>query len=500
VTGDPDQSIYGWRGAKLGNILRFDRDFRTVRIVRLEQNYRSTPAILRVADQLISYNVNRKEKSLFSERPEGNPVRLATYPTGRAEADHIVAQIAQEVARGERRFRDYAIFYRINALSRSLETALRNLAIPYQIVRGLEFYQRKEIKDVLGYLHVLNNPRNDIALLRIINTPARGIGKKTLESGRIESLSKRAATMVAKFVALYDRLSTHVNERVASIIDRVLIESGYTDCLSASDLQEDHERLANIDELVSAVREFDEQHRDDGGLEAFLEQVSLVTDQDEWEDATDKVTLMTLHAAKGLEFPVVFIIAVEEGLLPHEWGSDDPEELEEERRLLFVGITRAKDELQLSLTHYRHYRGELRPTIPSQFLMELPRQQMQVIEPFEDESLPDWLDRSPELDDEWSESEYRQHWDDADSDDEQASRALPTADVDAAASPVNRRFPSHVFRSGMVVEHPKYGAGTITSIRGSGRRRTAVVTFFGEAGERSFELSHCRLTPVEYSE
>ncbi|MCA9155508.1 MAG: UvrD-helicase domain-containing protein, partial [Planctomycetales bacterium] len=400
VTGDPDQSIYGWRGASINNILNFDRDYRGAKVVRLEQNWRSTPNILRVADELIRRNVRRKEKTLWTDRPEGRPVRLLTYPSGRDESDDIVRRISQAVASGQRRYRDFAIFYRINALSRALENSLRAAGVPFQIVGGLEFYQRKEVKDVLAYLQLLNNPRDDVAFARVVNTPTRGIGAKTIqrlaehgrryqlsmleaarEAGLIESLSKRAAVMVAKFVSIVDRMSVGLaSSTVEETMARVLDESGYRHSLEMSDSEEDYDRLANVEELITAAREFDLQHAEDGGLDAFLEQVALVNETDNLAGEVDQVTLMTLHAAKGLEFPVVFIVALEQGLLPHEYSSNDPDQLEEERRLLFVGITRAEEELSLSTANYRSFRGEWRAAVPSEFLMELPRAEMELSE------------------------------------------------------------------------------------------------------------------------
>ena len=232
VTGDPDQSIYGWRGANLSNILEFERDYPNVRVVRLERNYRSTKRILRVADTLIRHNIHRKPKGLYTENDEGQVVRLVAHPTQKIEAQAIAAYIAEEIRAGRRRPRDFAVFYRVNALSRSLEFALRDEGVPYQMVNGLEFYQRREIKDTLAYLHLINNPRDDNAFARVINTPPRGIGKTTLarlaehaaagglslleaarEAGLIESLNKRAAVAVARFVSLYDRLSLVAHAR-----------------------------------------------------------------------------------------------------------------------------------------------------------------------------------------------------------------------------------------------------------------------------------------------
>ncbi|HEY2881652.1 MAG TPA: UvrD-helicase domain-containing protein, partial [Pirellulales bacterium] len=400
VTGDPDQSIYGWRGANLNNILDFEHDYPNVKIVRLEQNYRSTKRILRVADQLIANNKRRKLKSLFTDNPEGSAVRLIFQPTQKDEADQIAETIEQAVRSGRRRPRDFAVFYRTNALSRSLEFALREYGVPYQMVNGLEFYQRKEIKDVLAYLHLLNNPRDGVAMSRIINIPPRGIGRSTLaklqehaavrggslldaarQAGMIDGLNKRAAVAVAKFVSLFDHLSVAATAPVEEIIGRVLADSGYHELLKDSEDEEDQERLANIEELLTAAREFDETHPGSGALEAFLEQAALVNDTDAWETEDDRVTLMTVHAAKGLEFPVVFMIALEEGIFPHERSRNDEEQLEEERRLLFVGITRAREELHLSRACYRHYRGQHRPTVPSAFLMELPQEELDFQQP-----------------------------------------------------------------------------------------------------------------------
>jgi len=296
VTGDPDQSIYGWRGANLKNILDFEKDFPSVQVVRLEQNYRSTKRILRVASELIAHNVHRKQKDLFTENGNGRPVRLVTYPTHKDEAEQIAAQIAAEIHSGRRRPRDFAIFYRINALSRSLEFAMRDLGVPYQMVNGLEFFQRKEIKDVLAYLHLLNNPHDEVALLRVINTPRRGIGKTTiqrladhatrsgislLEAARqardVPQVNGRSAGLVLKFVALFDRLASAADGPIEEILGLVLSETGYQKQLRDSDAEEDQERLANIEELLTVARDFDEHHEADGRVEAFLEESSLST-------------------------------------------------------------------------------------------------------------------------------------------------------------------------------------------------------------------------------
>jgi DNA helicase-2/ATP-dependent DNA helicase PcrA len=525
VTGDPDQSIYGWRGANLSNILEFEKDFPDVKVVRLEQNYRSTQAILRVAAELISHNKRRKEKGLFTENAEGRPVRFASYPSGHDEADHIAARVAEEIRSGRRRPRDFAIFYRTNALSRQFEFALREAGIPYQMVNGLEFYQRKEIKDVLGYLMLLNNPRDDIAFLRVVNTPPRGIGKTTLErvaahasrygltlleaareSGLIEALPKKAAVAMAKFVALFDRLGEAALRPVEEILALVLSESGYAEHLQESELEEDQERLANIQELLTAAREFDEQDPGLGRLEEFLEQVCLVNDTDAWEDADDRLTLMTLHASKGLEFPVVFLVAVEEGLIPHERSQEKPEQLEEERRLLFVGITRAMEELQLSLARYREFRGQRKMAVPSAFLLELPFDELEASEAAwsvaasHGGATEDGFEAHSHHDEPiWSrpEEESPAFTSPSPAPVRQPGAALTTAAELATGASGQPSAPPEAFLEGMLVRHPEYGLGKIVALSGFGPRRTATVNFTSSAGQKKFVLQQSPLRPLK---
>lgn len=409
VTGDPDQSIYGWRGADLNNILDFEKDYPNVKTVRLEKNYRSTPNVLRVADHLIQHNRHRKPKSLFTDHPEGEPVVLRFHEDGYQEADAIADDITSAMLSDGCRPSDFAVFCRMNAMTRSLEHALRSRSLPYQIVNGVEFYQRREIKDLMAYLHLINNPNHDVALQRIINVPTRGIGAKTIEKLRyfadsnqipmleaarhvdkIESLAKRSAGMVKKFVTLFDHLQVKSTASLEDLL-RYLVEEINFDAYmekTASDDQADSP-MANVDELISAAVEFDRQHPEDGSLEAFLEQVALVSDTDAFEDASDRVTIMTLHAAKGLEFKRVYIIGVEDELLPHKRSKNSEWEIEEERRLLFVGITRAEERLELSCCKRRNIRGELRPVIPSPFLHELPLDEIKRVE---SRSKRDWFD------------------------------------------------------------------------------------------------------------
>lgn len=520
VTGDPDQSIYGWRGANIGNILDFERDYPGYKTVRLEQNFRSTGQILRVADVLIAQNRRRKPKSLFTENPPGPPVRLTSYATSRDEAEAIAGHVAAAVRSGRRRPADFALFYRINALSRAFETALRELGVPYQIVSGLEFYQRQEIKDLLAYLRVINNPRDDLALARIVNVPPRGIGKTTLgrlqqhaaergwplgeaarQCGLVPGVAKRSAIPVARFMALLDRLGELATGPVEPLLRAVVADTGYQLHLQESELPEDQERLANIQELLTAARQFDEVHPEPGALEGFLEQACLVNDQDGWDAVDDRVTLMTLHAAKGLEFPVVFVVALEEGLLPHERASDSEAGLEEERRLLFVGITRARQELYLSRAERREFRGQTRFTVPSTFLQEMPLDEMEVelLSPRSDSWEPAATDvHPPEADEfEFPAPPPRSTLTAGAAIARDQPRAGWQTAAELVSSPERRpRTPPEAFREGMWVRHPEYGQGQVVQLSGSSTLRCATVRF-DSTGEKKFILVHSVLEPVE---
>jgi DNA helicase-2/ATP-dependent DNA helicase PcrA len=552
VTGDPDQSIYGWRGADLNNILDFEKDYPNVKTVRLEQNYRSTPNVLRVADQLIRHNRRRKPKKLFTDNDEGVPVILRFYEDGYQEADSIVDEIANAVMTQGLRPSDFAIFCRMNAMTRSLEHAFRNRSIPYQIVNGLEFYQRREIKDLLAYLHLINNPNHDVALTRIINVPTRGIGAKTverirnhadqhgitmLESARqadhIQGLAKRSATMVRKFIKIHDNLSVKATAPLEDLLRFLVDEIDFEQHLEKTSVdQHDGNSLANVDELISAAVEFDRQHPDDGSLEAFLEQVALVADTDAFDGSNERVTLMTLHAAKGLEFPHVFIIGVEDDMLPHKRSKESEPELEEERRLLFVGITRAKQWLQLSCCKRRAMRGDVRPVIPSPFLNELPLEEMNRVETSREQ---DWFDEDPYANNDSCDESYPESWDLPDESSQkpttgpkEESTAVPTdvapdettqlpqdelAEVaarkkqrkvavsiatslktaaDMLSNPTN---PLRAYSEGMTVRHADHGDGTIVSVTGRGPKRIARVRFADE--ERSFRLAFADLQVLE---
>jgi ATP-dependent DNA helicase UvrD/PcrA len=522
VTGDPDQSIYRWRGADIHNILQFENDYPSAKIVRLEQNYRSTGAILEVADQLIANNTQRKEKELFTDNPHGQPVRLTCFDDGRAEAREIAYEINELIASGKRRPKDIAIFYRTNALSIAFETRLRQLGIPYQMVHGLEFYQRREIKDILAYLQLINNPRGDLSFLRIVNVPTRGIGKTSLErlSGfaathglslldaarqaeKVDRLTPRAKNSLKKFVALFDRIAETGAGHVEEIIGLVLGESGYRAMLKDSQQEEDLDRLDNVEQLLTIGREFDQTHGEPGGLEDFLEQTTLTGDTDDWEYDSDRVTLMTLHASKGLEFPQVYIVATEKGLLPHERSQDTPEELEEERRLFFVGITRAMENLQISLCRFRDFRGRRSMAIPSSFLIELPRDRMELTgindrDRFQmtDDDDSFTVEGENDQDDDISFDPGAWNYDGVDP---ETDDTLPVYQSDTPTKPEPTSKPTFEpdqFYEGMMVRHREYGLGLIVATSGSGPKRQATIDFAGMTGRKKFFLEKSNLEPV----
>jgi len=395
ATGDPDQSIYRWRGADLRNILDFEKDWPDAVIVKLEENFRSTANILQGADSLIACNQIRKQKTLIAKKPRARYTGISVFEDEEEEAQ-AVAQRIKELTEQGASLKDIAVFYRTNAMSRVLEEAFIRNNIPYQIVRGVEFYNRKEIRDLLAYLKVIANPDDEIALLRIINTPARGIGNTTIDrirayavrsnislsaalksSEHIESLPKAAKAKIAAFVDMLEGFKKDMDGEVAPLAERVFVESGLKESLQAAGAEGEN-AIENVNELINGAARYDQQ-AEEPSLIDYLQQISLFSDVDRYDTASERVALMTLHAAKGLEFENVFIIGLEEGLLPHERRDsdrqEDPQEsLEEERRLFFVGITRAKTGLYISCARYRKTqktRGQSLRTIPSQFLFEL---------------------------------------------------------------------------------------------------------------------------------
>ena len=391
VIGDSDQSIYSWRGANIQNILDFEKDYPDAKVVKLEQNYRSTQNILDCAHSIIVKNNQRKEKKLWTEKDGGSKVRIHVAYNERHEGEIIAQHILEEVKSHEHPdYRDFVVLYRINAQSRVLEEVFMRAGIPYKIVGGIKFYERKEIKDTLAYLRVVQNPNDSVNLRRIINVPPRSIGVRTLERlqtfanihdcslfeamRRVEEnqeIPESKRNTVQKFAKEIRKLQKVNSEYSAGgVIKHVLSDTGYKTFLDDGSV-EGESRLENVRELISVASKYDKLEPG-MSLSIFLEEVSLIADIDTLDEQNNAVILMTLHAAKGLEFPWVFICGLEEGVLPHSRSLLSPEELEEERRLMYVGVTRAMERLNLLFAKSRMLYGEYHNTIPSQFLSDIP--------------------------------------------------------------------------------------------------------------------------------
>ena len=394
VVGDDDQSIYRFRGANIGNILNFEEFFPEAHTVKLEQNYRSTQNILNAANSVISNNKGRKEKRLWTEKEEGEKIRLRQFMTGYEEAEFVAGDIEGRVRRGECQYKDCAILYRTNAQSRLFEEKLLMGNVPYKIIGGINFYARKEIKDLLAYLKTVDNAVDDLAVRRIINVPKRGIGATTLtrvqeyasekeisfydalrQAENVPALG-RSVPKLKSFVTFIQSLRTMAEEiSVRELLETILDETGYVKELEAEGTEEAEARIENIDELISKVASYEESE-EHPTLSGFLEEVALVADIDSLDENSDHVVLMTLHSAKGLEFPNVYLAGMEDGIFPSYMTvtSDDPTELEEERRLCYVGITRAMDHLTLTCARQRMIRGEVQYNRMSRFLQEIPEE------------------------------------------------------------------------------------------------------------------------------
>ncbi len=472
ATGDPDQSIYGWRGANIDNILNFERDYKNATVVCLEQNYRSSQRILAVADALIASNAQRKEKSLWTQNDEGPAVVVTAHENGDDEARSLVRDVANRIREGTKP-QDIGVLYRVNALSRALEEAFLREGIPYAIARGVEFYNRKEIKHVLAYTKILVNPSDDIALYRIINIPARGIGATTIDrlqaqaqqyglsaldavnhEGVLAELGRSAAKVKA-FGELLTTLKPALKLPAHKAVEFIMSHTGIRAMYRKEDIL-DQTPLENLDELINAAAIFVAEH-EETTLVDWLEHAALVSDVDNISDESGTVTLMTLHAAKGLEFDVVYIIGLEYGLLPFRRHGDDIGDDEEERRLCFVGITRARKRLMLSHARYRMQRGVTQRTISSPFLDELPRVEIE------------WTSQAGE------------------------ARHGPSKDGGQLPDDIDQ------WAIGSLVRHPVLGIGQISMLH-LGSRRTHVDVQFKDGSERSWILEFADLQLVDYDE
>jgi DNA helicase-2/ATP-dependent DNA helicase PcrA len=388
VVGDESQSIYRWRGADISNILNFEQHYPEARTIKLEQNYRSTQTILDAADAVIKHNTERKEKTLWTANPAGAPIRYYQAMDAESEARFVAAKI-EDHRRLDAKSRA-AILYRTNAQSRVFEEALRRAGLGYNIVGGFSFYERAEVRDVVSYLKLALNPHDSVALLRVINTPTRGLGKQTLDeldrrakdygvslwealgiiNEQPEGFSPRAVAALRKFQTIIEGLVTRAQKEPASeVVKAAILDTGYADALKAENSEEAEGRLENLQELVNAAVDYDQE--EGGGLRDFIDAAALVSDTDQYKGDAP-VTLMTMHSAKGLEFPVVFIVGMEDGLFPHSRAAADQAEMEEERRLCYVAITRAERFLYVSHAMRRRVYGEEMASEPSQFLNEMP--------------------------------------------------------------------------------------------------------------------------------
>jgi DNA helicase-2/ATP-dependent DNA helicase PcrA len=402
VVGDSDQSIYGWRGADIANILSFEKDYPNASVILLEQNYRSTKRILLAANKVIDNNRNRKVKNLWTENPEGNKLVYYRADSEQGEAQFVAGKIKELTRDGKNNLNDMAILYRTNAQSRVMEEVLLKSNIDYAIVGGTKFYDRKEIKDMLAYLRLISNPDDDISLQRVINVPKRGIGASSVEKmatfAGLHDLSLFKALDTVELMGLSPKITKGTTQfrdliqnyiqmqeflSVTELVEEVLEKTGYREMLQAEKSLEAQSRLENLEELLSVTKSFEESN-EDTSLVAFLTDLALVADIDSLDDdgeKADSVTLMTLHSAKGLEFPVVFLIGLEEGIFPHSRSLMEETEMEEERRLAYVGITRAEQSLFITNAQMRTLYGRTSMNQPSRFIKEIPEDLLEGIEP-----------------------------------------------------------------------------------------------------------------------
>ena len=408
VVGDDDQSIYKFRGANIGNILGFERVFPGAKVIRLEQNYRSTQNILNAANEVIANNAERKPKRLWTENPEGDKIHFRQFMNGFEEAEYVVGDIAKGRREGRFQYRDCAVLYRTNAQSRLFEEKCLLANIPYKIVGGVNFYARKEIKDLLSYMKTVDNAADDLAVKRILNVPKRGIGATTItrvqdyadsmqmsfyealqNAGEIPSIG-RAASKIEGFVSFIQSLKSKAQAyTVEEILEEIIDLTGYVDELKAEDTEESRARIENIDELISKTVSYQDLRSAEGAeasLSGFLEEIALIADIDTVDPGQDYVLLLTLHSAKGLEFPNVYLAGMEDGIFPGSMSvfSADPSDMEEERRLCYVGITRAMKELTLTSARQRMIRGETQYNRVSRFVREIPRELVELGETIQD--------------------------------------------------------------------------------------------------------------------
>lgn len=518
VVGDEDQSIYSWRGADITNILTFEKDFQEAKVIKLEENYRSTKNIVSAASDVIRNNTQRKDKTLFTSNEDGEKIYIHEDVNEYEEARYVVQNIEtlmREPGSDILNHKDFAVFYRTNAQSRVIEDLMRSHGIPYKLVGGTKFYERMEIKDVLAYLRAFINPSDDIAVQRIINVPARGIGKTTVDKieefglqnkisffDAIEKAAEQrlvhagAARKLREFRTLMDELSVKAKSlKLSELFSELLSATEYVLRLKAENTPESESRIDNLTEFANAIEQFELERGEEATLTNFLEEMALVSDADEMNETDNYVTLMTLHISKGLEFPVVFIVGMEEGLFPSARSIDasDPESVEEERRLAYVGMTRARRRLFLTHAKTRRVWGQEQMHPPSRFLKEIPEKYVMRQSRVQ---RPAFLDR------------YREKYGDADAGGDDSMRPH------ANSAPIRRKRPassgsqsdfdvmpdyenevggaSGGYEKGMRVRHPTFGVGSIFQVEGNGDMQKVSVLFHDKTFKK-FVVKYARL-------
>lgn len=506
VVGDDDQSIYKFRGANIKNILNFEQYFEDAKVIKLEQNYRSTSNILNAANAVIRNNAGRKDKTLWTDNGEGEKIQFRQFDSAYDEAEYIVDDIRKRVREKEYSYHDNVILYRTNAQSRMFEEKFVTANIPYKIVGGINFYARREIKDLLAYLKTVDNGKDDLAVRRIVNVPKRGIGLTSINRvqdyaaayniGFYDALRAvdlipnigRGASKLESFVALIEHFKTDAEDMsISDLLKEIIEETGYIESLQAEDMVEAETRIENIDELLSKVAAYEEECEDrnePASLSGFLEEVALVADIDSLDEDTDYVVLMTLHSAKGLEFPNVYLAGMEDGLFPSYMTitADDPEEVEEERRLCYVGITRAEKELTLTCARRRMIRGETQYNKMSRFLKEIPMELLSTGAVFTKDK------EEPEV----KVSAYMQA--------KQAFKAKPFGGSTPYSQSPAKSFgkPSGKgldYKTGDRVRHIKFGEGTVTAIIEGGRDYEVTVAF-DTAGTKKMFAAFAKLVKI----
>ena len=500
VVGDDDQSIYKFRGADIRNILDFEKVFTKAAVIKLEQNYRSTANILNAANAVISHNHGRKDKTLWTDNEDGDKIAFRQFDTAFDEAEYIVSDIKEHVEKGECDYQDNAILYRTNAQSRMFEEKFVTANIPYKIIGGINFYARREIKDILAYLKTVDNGQDDLAVRRIINVPKRGIGLTSInrvqeyaamhEKGFYECLKGadlipdigRGVSKLESFVALIEHFKVDAKElTLHELMQEIIDETGYIESIQAESEIEAQARIENIDELLNKVVAYEEvceEHDEPVTLSGFLEEVALVADIDNLDENSDYVVLMTLHSAKGLEFPRVYLAGMEDGLFPSYMTvtADDPDELEEERRLCYVGITRAQSELTMTCARRRMVRGETQYNKMSRFLKEVPLELISTGNKFSGngKSLTDHAD--------YEEPERKTDYQIA----RQAFKTKAFAAVQQGKSFGKPAGGKLEYGVGDRVRHIKFGEGTVLSIVEGGRDYEVTVNFDGPGTKKMF--------------